>query len=287
MKKILITGANSFVGTNVEKRLLKEPNKYYIETLDMRDPKWKEFNFSNFNIVFHVAGIAHVSTKKRMNDLYFEVNRDLAIETANKAKESGVEQFIFMSSMIIYGKDNKIGKYTHVNVNNYAPINAYGKSKLEADLEIQKLSNDKFHTTIIRCPVVYGENSKGNFLKLQKLALKLPIIPNIKNQRSMIHIDNLSEFVKLLIDDNKKGVFYPQNNDYMSTYEIMKKTRELHDKKVRSTKLFNWLIRLASFILPTIKKVYGNKTYDLELSKNIKKYIVVSNEESIALVSKK
>lgn len=84
MKKILITGANSFVGTNVEKRLLKEPNKYYIETLDMRDPKWKEFNFSNFNIVFHVAGIAHVSTKKRMNDLYFEVNRDLAIETIKK-----------------------------------------------------------------------------------------------------------------------------------------------------------------------------------------------------------
>lgn len=267
MKRILITGANSYIGTSVEKWLLKEPGKYHIETLDMKDDNWRNFDFTNFDVVYHVAGIAHVSSKKKLAPLYFKVNRDLAIETALKAKESGVKQFIFMSSMIIYGKDNRVGKFEHINVNNYKPINAYGQSKLDADLKIQELNDANFKTAVIRTPVVYGEGAKGNFPRLQKLALKLPILPNIKNQRSMIYIGNLVEFVKQLIDGMHQGVFYPQNEGYMSTYEIMKLTREKHGKKVRSTRLFNWLIKLGSFVIPTINKVYGNKTYNIELSK--------------------
>jgi len=267
MKRILITGANSYIGTSVEKWLLKEPDKYHIETLDMKDPNWKEFDFSKFDIVYHVAGIAHVSSKKKLAPLYFKVNRDLAIETAEIAKSSGVKQFIFMSSMIIYGKDNRMGKFSHVDVNEYKPINAYGKSKLEADLSIQELNDSNFITSIIRTPVVYGPGAKGNFPRLQKLALKLPIMPKIDNKRSMIYIGNLVEFVKQLVDGSHQGVFYPQNEDYMSTYEIMKLTREKHGKKVRSTKVFNWLIKIGSFVIPTINKVYGNKTYDIELSK--------------------
>jgi len=281
MKKVLITGANSYIGTNVEKWLLKEPDKYHVETLDMKDPNWVNFDFSKFDVVFHVAGIAHVSAKKKLAPLYFKVNRDLAIDTAIKAKKSGIKQFIFMSSMIIYGKDNPIGKFEHVDIKKYKPINAYGQSKLEADMEIQKLNNENFITSIIRTPVVYGKGSKGNFSKLQKLALKLPIIPNIKNQRSMIFIGNLAEFVKQLIDRGYQGVFYPQNEDYMSTYEIMKITRTEQGKKVGSTRIFNWFIKLASHFIPTINKVYGNKTYALEQSNYEFNYRVIKDQETI------
>ncbi len=277
MKKILITGANSYVGTNVEKWLLEDEGKYEIDTLDMREDNWVDHDFSKYDVVYHVAGIAHVSSKKKLAPLYFKVNRDLAINTALKAKEEGVKQFIFMSSMIIYGKDNRVGVFKHVDKEKYAPINAYGQSKLEADLKIQELNDETFKTVVIRTPVVYGPGAKGNFPRLQKLALKLPIIPNIKNQRSMIYIDNLSNYIKDVIDNDKNGVFYPQNEDYMSTYEIMKVTREANGKKVRSTKLFNWLIKLLSFVIPTVNKVYGNKTYELE--KNYK--VLITNEESI------
>jgi nucleoside-diphosphate-sugar epimerase len=75
LKRVLITGANSYVGTNVEKWLMKEPDKFYVETLDMKDPNWRNFDFSKFDVVFHVAGIAHVSTKKSMKDLYYKVNQ--------------------------------------------------------------------------------------------------------------------------------------------------------------------------------------------------------------------
>lgn len=283
MKRVLITGANSYIGTNVEKWLMNEPEKYCVETLDMKDENWRNFDFSPFDVVFHVAGIAHVSSKKKLAPLYFKVNRDLAIETAVKSKETGVKQFIFMSSMIIYGKDNRMGKFSHVDVSEYKPINAYGKSKLEADLAIQELNDTNFTVSIIRTPVVYGEGAKGNFSRLQKLALKLPIIPKIKNQRSMIYIGNLVEFVKQLIDDNYQGVFYPQNEDYMSTYEIMKLTREKHGKKVRSTRIFNWLIKLGAFVIPTINKMYGNKTYDTAMSNYDFEYIKIDNKNSILM----
>jgi len=229
----------------------------------MKDPNWINFDFSKFDVVYHVAGIAHVSSKKKLAPLYFKVNRDLAIETAKKAKDSGVKQFIFMSSMIIYGKDNKIGDFRHVDVNKYAPTNAYGQSKLEADLAIQEMNDLTFKTVIIRTPVVYGPGSKGNFPRLQKLALKLPIFPNIENQRSMIYIDNLCMIIKYMIDNDIEGVFYPQNNEYVSTKDIIKLTRELNGKKYRETKIFNWVIKLGSLFIPTINKVFGNKTYDL------------------------
>ncbi|MDY0277087.1 MAG: glycosyltransferase [Acholeplasma sp.] len=280
MKRVLITGANSYIGTSVEKWLLMNPDKYYIETLDMKNENWKDFDFSKFDVVFHVAGIAHVSSKKKLAPLYFKVNRDLAIETALKAKAAKVKQFIFMSSMIIYGKDNRVGNFKHIDTNCYKPVNAYGQSKLEADLEIGKLNDKEFKTVIIRTPVVYGKGARGNFPRLQKLALKLPIIPNIKNQRSMIYIDNLSEFIKQRIDKSDQGVFYPQNSEYMSTYEIMRETRIIANKKVRSTRLFNWLIKILSFVFPTINKVFGNKTYDLELNDSYD-FVKYSNSESI------
>lgn len=280
MKNILITGANSYIGTNVEKWLLKEPDKYNIETLDMKDPNWINFDFSKFDVVFHVAGIAHVSNDKKLDDLYYKVNRDLAIETANKAKKEKVSQFIFMSSMIIYGKDNKIGDFRPIDKENYRPINAYGKSKLEADLAIQSLSDNNFITSVIRTPVVYGPGAKGNFPRLQKLALKLPLLPKIDNKRSMIYIDNLSNFIKYLIEEGKNGVFYPQNSEYVSTYEVMKLTRLAHNKKVRSTKMFNWIIKILAIFIPTFNKIYGDKYYELKGDEN--NYQVISLEKSIS-----
>ena len=102
MKKVLITGANSFVGTNIEKWLLKTPEKFLVDTVDTMNDAWKQVDFTNYDVVFHVAGIAHVAPKPEMAPLYYKVNRDLTIEIAKWAKEHGVNQFIFMSSGIVY-----------------------------------------------------------------------------------------------------------------------------------------------------------------------------------------
>lgn len=123
MKKILITGAESYIGTSV-KSWLKQPQfkgEYQIDTVDMRGDEWRQRNFSGYDTVFHVAGLAHadvgkVSEETKQN--YYQINRDLTIETAKKAKTDGVRQFIFMSSIIVYGRSGSIGEKNHYRRDN-------------------------------------------------------------------------------------------------------------------------------------------------------------------------
>lgn len=279
MKRILITGKGSFIGLNAKKWL--ERKGHIVDELEMQDENWKEFDFSKYDSIIHVAGIAHVSADPKMEELYFKVNRDLAIQTAEKAKREGVKQFIFMSSMIIYGKDGKIGEEKNITeVTKPSPIDCYGRSKLEADLGIQKLNDSEFKTVIIRTPMVYGPGCKGNFPKLKKIAKISPIFPDIKNERSMIYIDNLCEFFSKIIELQCSGVFYPQNKEYLSTKHIIDVLAETQKKKIHFTKAFNWIIKLLSKKVNYINKVFGNKTYNQNLMPKFD-YIVVENDESI------
>jgi len=261
MKKILITGANSYIGTSFEKWLAQWPGKYSVDTVDMRDDSWKAQDFSPYDVVFHVAGIAHIKETKANRGLYYKVNRDLAFEVAKKAKDDGVRQFIFLSSMSVYGLDTGIiNKETPLN-----PKSHYGKSKLEAEQLIDQLPDDDFTVAILRPPMVYGKGCKGNYQRLAKLAVTTPIFPDIDNKRSMIHIDNLCEFIRLLINDCANGVFYPQNKEYVRTSEMVRLIAEAHGKKVRMTKLFNPLLGLLK--VSTVNKVFGDLVYEKTLSR--------------------
>lgn len=260
MKKILITGANSFIGTSVEKWLLKETNKYHIETLDMKDENWVNFDFSKFDVVFHVAGIAHIKETKKNKDLYYKINRDLAVETAIKAKNSGIKQFIFLSTMSVYGKET--GVITKKTLPN--PKTAYGKAKYQAEKKIEKLQQDSFLVTILRPPMIYGENSPGNYQKLRKLALKLPFYPKINNKRSMLHVDKLAEFINFYINENKIGVFLPQDNKYGNTTQIMDESRTENGKKKRSIRLLAPFVYVLYPFSKTIRKVFGSLVYEKE-----------------------
>jgi UDP-glucose 4-epimerase len=275
MKNILITGKNSYIGTSLENWLMREPDKYKVDTVDMKDGAWKEKDFSPYDVVFHVAGIAHIKETSDNQDLYYKVNRDLAYETAQKAKEDGVGQFIFLSSMSIYGIENgMINKDTPLK-----PNSAYGKSKIEAEELINKLLGDSFTVATLRPPMVYGKGCRGNYPRLVGLALKTPIFPNIDNRRSMIYIDNLSEFVKQLIDNRSGGLFFPQNAEYVNTSEMVKLIAEAHGKRVVMTKLFNPLLRLLD--VSTVNKVFGDLVYDMRMSEYEREYRVCGFRESI------
>lgn len=281
MKKILITGKNSYIGTHIKNWLEKEQNKYEVTELDVRNDDWQKEDFTKYDIIIHVAGIAHVSTNKKLEGLYYKVNRDLAIQVANKAKKENVKQFIFMSSMIIYGDDELFGTNKKIDKNTKPqPKNFYGNSKLQAEEGIKKLEDADFKVVIIRTPMVYGPNCKGNFVKLKKIAKISPIFPDIQNERSMIYIDNLCEFIKQAIDKEKSGTFYPQNKEYISTKQIIEVMAETMNKKMHFVKLFNPILKLLAKKMNLINKVFGTKVYEKELSENFE-YIVVDNKESI------
>ena len=258
MKKILITGKDSYIGTSVEKLLQQFSEAYVVHTLDVRDDTWKTHDFSNYDSVFHVAGIAHVSSDPKMEQLYYKVNRDLTIDVANTAKKSGVKQFIFMSSIIVYGRPQN-GKITQATIPN--PLDFYGQSKLEAEKGIFQLQDDDFNVVVLRPPMIYGPNSKGNYPKLVKLAKKTPIFPDFPNKRSMLHIDNLCQFVKQRIDLQDNGTYFPQNPEYVNTSNLVKEIAREHGRKIWMTKIFNPFIRMFLSI-NIVNKVFGNLYYD-------------------------
>lgn len=285
MKKILITGLKSYVGTSLENWLGNYPDRYTIEMISLRNDLWKEKDFSEYDVVFHVAGIAHVSTDPKMEEMYYKVNRDLTIEVAKKAKIEGVKQFIFTSSIIIYGDSSSEERVISKNTVP-KPSNFYGNSKLQAEEGIKPLENDNFKVVIVRPPMIYGKGSKGNYPKLAKAARKLPVFPDIDNKRSMLHIDNLSEFIRLIIDNEENGLFFPQNREYVKTSEMVKMIAEVHGKKLILTKLFNPIINVLSAKLGLINKVFGNLIYDQNMSEYKEEYQIRDLRKTIEYTEK-
>lgn len=282
MKNILITGANSYIGTSFEKWLKQWPDEYKVDTVDMKDETWKEKNFSGYNSVFHVAGIAHVSADPKMEDLYYKVNRDLTVETAKKAKIDGVKQFIFMSSIIVYGDSSHINHKRVIDKDTApTPSNFYGNSKLQAEEGILQLQNDNFNVVVLRPPMIYGKGSKGNYPKLAKIAQKLPLFPDVYNERSMLYIDNLCEFIRLMIKNEECGIFYPQNREYVKTSEMVKLIAEAHGKKIKLTKGFNPLLKFMGDFVGTVNKAFGNLVYEKDISEYKENYRVMNLRDSI------
>lgn len=285
MKNILITGKNSYIGMAFEKWLTKEPTAYKVDSVETRDGKWKEKDFSHYDVVFHVAGIAHVSADPKMEELYYQVNRDLTIEVAKKAKAAGVRQFIFMSSIIVYG-DSTSSKTVITKETIPTPSNFYGESKLQAELGLLPLEDSNFKIAIVRPPMIYGKGSKGNYPRLAKLAQKTPMFPDYNNARSMLHIDNLCEFLKIMVDEEESGLYYPQNKEYVNTSQLVKMIAEAHGKKIWMTRMMNPLIK-SLFTVNTVNKMFGNLVYDKEMSIYAKrKYQIRNFEETILLTER-
>ena len=260
MKKILITGSNSYIGTSFEAWVSQWPDEYQVDTIDMINIDLKSLSFCGYDTILHVAAIVHV--KENTQKKYFEINRNLAVEVAKKAKKEGVKQFVFMSTMGIYGT-----KIEYIDANTKPnPKTLYAKSKYEAENLIFKMNEDAFKVVILRPPIVYGRYCRGNYSRLVSIALKLPFFPLIKNERSMIYIDNLSEFIRLIIEYSVDGLFFPQNKDYVNTTELVKLIAKMHGKKIKITKFFNFGIVIGSKLSETFRKVFGSFVYDKKMS---------------------
>lgn len=286
MKKVLITGANSYIGVNVEKWLSKWSDKYSVETIDMIDGSWKNKDFSEFDCIYHVAGIAHSDNGKISEEkekLYRSVNTDLTIEVARKAENEGVKQFIFMSSTIVYGDSAPLGKTKMITKDTQpTPNNCYSESKWQAELGLRNVEkNSNLKICVLRPPMVYGKDSKGNYIVLAKLAQKLPIFPKVNNMRSMIYIENLCEFVRLMIENEESGVFWPQNKEYSNTTEIVQMIAKVHGKKIITTYALNWGLYILRLCTGLVDKAFGSLAYEQKMSEYKEEYRVVGLEESI------
>lgn len=278
MKRILITGKNSYIGNSFEEWVKETGEGYLIDKISLKDNTWKKQDFSKYDVIFHVAGIAHADVSKvdeNTQKLYYKVNCDLTVEVAKKYKKDLKDksgQFIYMSSIIVYGIESTIGKKSVITSETKPmPSNFYGDSKLKAEEGLIPLNDDNLKIAILRPPMIYGEKSKGNYYQLEKIANTFPIFPDIKNKRSVLHIDTLCQFVKNYIDNSSTGIYLPQDDEYIQTSRMVKVIAKRKGKNIILLPGFNWLVILLHFTPGKIgkltNKAFGSLIIDRSLTK--------------------
>ena len=290
-KKVLITGAGSYIGGSFKKYAQLHYPNLTIDELDMEDPSWRSADLSKYDSVYHIAGIAHAdigNVSDEIKEKYYAVNTDLAVETAKKAKAEGVKQFIFMSSMIVYGESAPYGKQRIITRDTVpCPANFYGDSKWQADKGIRALQGDGFKVAVLRPPMVYGKGSKGNYPVLASIAKKLPVFPRVQNERSMIYIGNLCEFLCKLVLSGENGIYFPQNPEYTRTSDMVQKIAGVSGKSIVMSKLLKPAVALASHIPGKIgqlaDKAFGNNVYSQSLSRYSFDYQIFDLEKSVII----
>lgn len=289
--RVLITGAGSYIGTSFEKWIQENCREITTSTIDMKDTEWRKTSFGCYDTVFHVAGLAHADVGKiteEQKQLYYKINKDLTVECAKKAKEEGVKQFIFMSSMIVYGESGKIGTPKMITSETpLSPANFYGDSKVKAEERLRKLETDKFKVVILRPPMIYGKGSKGNYQLLAKIAGKSPVFPKENNERSMLYIGNLCKFISLMILNEERGIFFPQNAEYVKTCDMVRAIADERGKKIYLTGIFHPILLLMGKtngrLGGMVNKAFGNMTYEKRMSEYKEEYRLYDFRESVHL----
>ena len=261
MKKILIYGKGSYIGEHYRDGL--EAQGHQVDMIDSFVYKPGEFSLDGYDVVINVVGIAHIKITSDMEGLFYKINTDYAVDLCRIAKESGVSQYIYMSSMNVFGDTRECIK-SRAQEN---PKNFYGKSKLLADQRIHVMEDANFKVVSIRPPVVYGKGCKGNFTLLEKVASVAFIFPKFLNTRSMIFIDHLTNFLCQMVENEENGYFHPQNKSYISTMAAVVSIRKAKGKETLIIPGLGWLIRLMMRLFTKAERAFSDDYYDMEFSR--------------------
>lgn len=273
--KVLIIGEHSYIGnsfmelvrTAVERKdmqhiLDKVANRNWeIHKVRASSGEWREQEFTGYDVILHMAAIVHKKETSTMRKLYYEVNYKMALEVARKAKEQGVGQFVFLSTMAVYGDDvTCITKETHPN-----PSSLYGKSKLLAEEMLMQMNSESFAVSILRPPLVYGLNCPGNYGRLLWLSQWMAFFPKCENKRSMIHVDHLSVCIWLTIDRKITGILYPRDSAFISTSNLYQSMRREQGKQVYLLPINKRILENIGNKISAVKKLFGDCYYQFEM----------------------
>ena len=278
--RIFITGGSGFIGGALLELLVNSKNyistisRFDYERLDSLDLVIRgdigQLNknnklsaavkdvLENTDVIIHLAGRAHIVADNSTNPLneYRKINRDATLALARIAANSGVKRFVFLSSIGVNGNQNN-KPFTERDKPN--PEEDYAISKYEAEQGLLVLSREvDMDVVIIRPPLVYGPNAPGNFNTLLRWILKGVPLPFglIKNKRSFIALDNLTDFIIHCINYKDTPlacgqVFLVSDGEDVSTSQFLRKV----SKAVRSkTILLPIPVSTLQFILRVIGK---------------------------------
>ena len=280
MMRVLITGAHSFIGGAARERFAREDG-VQAEMASVRGDAWRALDLSRYDCVVHAAGLAHVRARGAADEAYDQVNHRLTAALAARAKDAGVRQFIFLSSIIVFGEASRAGERREIGRGAQpAPADAYGRSKLDAEAALRALADDRFCVPVLRPPLVYGRGCKGNYNALARLARALPVFPQFDNRRSALYVGNLAELICRAALERRAGTFHPRDGDACSTSELARLICAAHGKRMRLSRALSPLVRAAGRG-GIVRRAFGDMSYAADVEDYPGDYRKYSLEEGI------
>ncbi|MEK4424095.1 NAD-dependent epimerase/dehydratase family protein [Solibacillus sp. FSL K6-1523] len=259
--KVIIIGKNGYIAKSLVTAFNNNPLIRETAAVSVRHGI-NDVDFKNYDVCIHTAALVHKKESHYQESDYFKVNTDLTIAIAKKAKDQGVKHFIFLSTMAVYGQER--GEINQQSL--LQPTTFYGKSKLAAEQALQAMQDAHFTVSIVRPPMIYGPNCPGNYALLRKVAKKTPIFPYVQNERSMLFIDHLCEFMNQLIRNKDAGIFHPQDGTFINTSQLVLAISKQNDSPIFFSKMGGALLKKRLSNVSIINKVFGNLTYAQNIS---------------------
>lgn len=256
--RIIITGKNGYIARKLQ-TFLNNIDNIHASLLSVRFPMLKDqLNFKGVDVFIHLSALVHKKEKNFQYGDYHDSNVKLTQILINKCVESDVKHFIFFSSMAVYGSRKFITKDSPTG-----PNTKYGHSKLEAENYLLSVNKKNTKVSIIRPPVVFGNQAPGNPQLLKSLSKFLLFTPTINNQKSIIFIQSLLEHVYEVIQLKHPQITHPQMSSYFSTSGLIQLIRTYQNKKTYKTSLLNLFI-YPLFILSIVRKAFSNQIYVID-----------------------
>ncbi|WP_163833060.1 UDP-glucose 4-epimerase family protein [Spartinivicinus ruber] len=263
--KVLVTGANGFIGKNVYSLLLnkssinvraayRKNNSSGICVGNINgDTNWCEA-LQDVDVVIHTAARVHVLKEQEENPLstFRTVNVEGTLNLARQAAANNVKRFIFISSIGVNGINSSNTPLTEKDIP--TPHSNYAISKFEAEQGLRAIEKETgLEVVIIRPPLVYGPGAPGNIARFIKLLNKGYPLPfgRVENLRSLIAIDNLVDFIIKCIDHPKAaGELFLISDDFdISTAQLILYIAKALNKSIRLLSIPRWCLRFGLLLL--------------------------------------
>lgn len=275
----MITGKKGYIAGKIREWLEREAPQNTVLSLDLRDSAWEQTSLTKVDVIVHTAAFVHQNEKKHSYEEYEQINVELTRRLAEKAKREGVRQFVFFSTMAVYGIKPSCFRETVITADTKPnPRTFYGKTKLEAEELLYDMASDSFVVSVLRPPMIYGPGCPGNYNGLRKLTLKTPVIPKISNKKSMLYIEYLCMIVDEILLQQAGGLFFPQNPQTVCTTELAEFIVKANGQRKLCSRCVGVMVMLASIFVGRLRKAFGTEYYAQELGESIEKLMAQGGE---------